>query len=252
MKKVNIATGGSPIIGDYTLQLQDAIADALKGITSAYGNCVISGCIITSAGGSDYNVSEGWLMWNGEVFHLPAQTFGNPSLFPIVVFKTTSSITNPIPYADGLTKDLVVITEVNLKAAAVALTGEALLSNFGVQAPTWKNNWIPIGCHNSYFTYTGITAPAMEYKVLESGNEICIRGCVKKVVVFGSMEQEFANIPAIYLPRNDVWVTNQYGQAFHVPNALVGGLTSLRYNRGPLSDGTNQQFEFGDVRWRFD
>ena len=46
MKKVNISTGGSPVIGDYTLQLQDAIADALKGITSAYGNCIISGCVV--------------------------------------------------------------------------------------------------------------------------------------------------------------------------------------------------------------
>ena len=187
MKKVNIATGGSPVIGDYTLQLQDAIADALKGITSAYGNCIISGCVVALISGTNYSVSEGWLMWNGEVFHLPAQSLSNPLAYPIVVFKTTSTIPNPIAYADGLTKDLVVITEVNFKAAAAALTGEALLSNFGVEAPTWKNNWIPIGCHVSYFTYTGITAPAMEYKILESGNEICIRGCVKKVVVFGSM-----------------------------------------------------------------
>src|ERR1019366_2101359 len=156
MKKVNIATGGSPVIGDYTLQLQDAIADALKGITSAYGNCIISGCVVALISGTNYSVSEGWLMWNGEVFHLPAQSLSNPLAYPIVVFKTTSTIPNPIAYADGLTKDLVVITEVNFKAAAAALTGEALLSNFGVEAPTWKNNWIPIGCHVSYFTYTGI------------------------------------------------------------------------------------------------
>jgi len=253
MKKVNIATGHSQIIGDYTLQLQDAIADALKGITSAYGDCIISGCVLTLASGTTYNVSEGWLMWGGEVFHLPAQTVNNPSLYPIVVFKSQTTITNPFAYEDGLTKPLATITEVNFKAAAAALSGEAYLTDFGIVAPAWMNNWIGIACHISYFTYSGMTAPSMEYKVLESGNEICIRGMVKKVVAFGTgiPEVEFAQLPAMYLPRNDIWVASSFGNAIHVPNTLVGGYVSLRYNIGPLADGTNQQLEIGDCRWRF-
>ena len=173
MKKVNIATGGSPVIGDYTLQLQDAFADALKGITSAWGDCIISGCVITLFGGTDYNVSEGWLMWNGEVFHLPAQSISNPLAYPIVVFKTTSTITNPIAYADGLTKDLVVITEVNFKAAATALTGEALLTAFTPLA-----NVAPV-----IFTvsspWTTITSPFPNPAYFKQNGRVYMRGAIK-------------------------------------------------------------------------
>ena len=82
MNNLKIYTGGFRLRNDDFDFLEDTIKDVIKGIVSAFakkynGNLILSGCeltlVNTQNGIAEYEVSEGYLLYNYEVIYCPLQ-----------------------------------------------------------------------------------------------------------------------------------------------------------------------------------
>jgi len=51
--------------------IQQAFREALEGLAEPVGDCILSGCQL-SQGGLGWEVTEGFISWNGEVYFVPA------------------------------------------------------------------------------------------------------------------------------------------------------------------------------------
>lgn len=65
--------GGFPFVLDDVRFLQDAIWQGLEGLTKAFGNCRLVGAVV-SDNGTSYDVTEGFIILNGEVLYVPADS----------------------------------------------------------------------------------------------------------------------------------------------------------------------------------
>jgi hypothetical protein len=72
MKALNPRNNGMPLEAEDVEFLQTAIREIVKG--QHYGrNCVLQGCDL-SKNGTDFEIAEGWVLVDGEVYYVPSHT----------------------------------------------------------------------------------------------------------------------------------------------------------------------------------
>ncbi|MAX78891.1 MAG: hypothetical protein CL843_01790 [Crocinitomicaceae bacterium] len=71
----NEKTGGFPFKWDDLNFMQEGLIDAIKGILSPVGNCILSGCEIVGTGASA-TLSEGYIFYDGEIYYCASRSAG--------------------------------------------------------------------------------------------------------------------------------------------------------------------------------
>lgn len=163
MKKINIAAGGWPILGEYLLNLQDGATDALKGLGSNMPDCILSGCYIVNTGISTYDCTPGYIKYNGVIYGVPAHSFTIiGGQFSIGYFVPQNTLV-PEPYKDGSQPNMVVDTTIKFKGAAVAGVGELAYANLS-EDYRLPSDWLMVNEYNvimdttqPYFTTNATT-----------------------------------------------------------------------------------------------
>src|ERR1044072_7435744 len=134
MKTINITTGGFPLLGEYLLELQSGLMEALKGATSYYDDKIISGCKLTNTGGTNWTCDEGYIKWGGVIYHVPAHAFviavGQQ---PVVYKETTNTLVYEL-YQIGSQPTMVADTVLKVKGALAPGAGEVAFGFFSDSA----------------------------------------------------------------------------------------------------------------------
>lgn len=81
------------LLGGFPFELDDlrwqfeAYEKAFKGIADGIGDCILSGCVVTPVVGSNYDISAGFIMWQGEIREFPGfvntELLGGPALYAL-------------------------------------------------------------------------------------------------------------------------------------------------------------------------
>lgn len=108
MNNLDIQLGGHRPQNDDIMFVQAAIKEALRGIGLALGNnSILSGCELSQVGaGPSFQLTEGFVFINDEVFFVPAQTYasGAPTTPVWVIEDVVNANIGTILYADGQNK----------------------------------------------------------------------------------------------------------------------------------------------------
>ncbi len=130
MKKLNITTGGFPVLGEYLLHLQSGVIEAIKGLASNLPDgSILSGCAITNSGGTNFTCSEGFIKWKGEIFHVPTHSLVIAGANVAVAYIVPTNTAVPVEYQNGELPAITINYEVKFKGASAAGAGEILFSN---------------------------------------------------------------------------------------------------------------------------
>lgn len=70
----NEKTGGFGFRWDDLNFMQEGTLEAIKAVMAPVGNCILTGCVTTVLGSNTgFSVTEGYIFYEGEVYHVPAQ-----------------------------------------------------------------------------------------------------------------------------------------------------------------------------------
>lgn len=250
MKKINITTGGWPIHAGFLKNMQEGLVEAIKGATSNMPNCILSGAALQHVGGTNYNCSEGFIKWNGEIYHVPAHALTIAGGQYAVAYLVVTNTLVPLIYKDGSQPNMAINTEVKFKGAAAAGVGEALMSSFSMEfyersawadvdpysivlstvIPTFTNGWVTGASFASEASTAGYNA-----RVRRIGNFLHFDGYAKFDGPMDSGDYVIMTLPAILRPVNrkivPVVVTDyvgyNIGHLIFMPNGNVELVSSL-------------------------
>lgn len=172
MKKIILEDGGPEALNDNWLQLQDALIEAIKGLGSPYGNSILSGCVIINTGGTNYSVTEGWIIWDGEVYHVPAHTFVSTDITQDVFYKSLTTIPNPVLYLDGTSHNLVNVTEAKIQQDAAPGVDELSVSSFSIVDQNFITAWTAV-------TFASGFGGTLKYR--KRGNSLQLQGYISAI-----------------------------------------------------------------------
>lgn len=119
MNRLLIPNGGMPFEGDDLLWLQSGLRGGISNLVSAiYGDedIIISG-VELNQNGSDIDYTEGYVVVNGEILHLPAGTAVGAAQEPeraYIVADLSYDMDGTDVFADGQTKDTYEIRKAGL------------------------------------------------------------------------------------------------------------------------------------------
>lgn len=117
--KTNI-NGGFPFVLDDLRFLHDSYKEAIRGFINGYGNqaVIMSGCV-RSVNSGTVNITEGYVIMSGEMFHFPAQSYPTPQPGEVeyfVVDVTYDPSGNKV-FEDGQSHDTYEIRKAKLQVA---------------------------------------------------------------------------------------------------------------------------------------
>lgn len=108
-KKFIPQQGGHPIKNDDFLIIQDRLLEFMKALGNPYGGSIADGFILSgceiSSDQSNYNITEGYILYDGEILSVPAQSL--PLGAQAYWWELQTSTEQPRIYQDGQTRDVV-------------------------------------------------------------------------------------------------------------------------------------------------
>lgn len=193
MQQLISQNGGMPLYIDHLIFMQEAYAQAIKGLLSAYtgdfdNSIILSGCVPTETSTGVYNFTEGFVLLNGEVRFLRAQT-GVSISNPLLAFFTEFDQVDPsgdFVFEDGVTRSTFEQRDVQVQTFTTTPTVPAIpainqqgfrledkipSTDFTPQHDvlSYQNSWSPI-------TSGGLLPVADEILVQKVFNKVSFRG----------------------------------------------------------------------------
>lgn len=159
MKELKLYNGGHPSSLNDLKLLQDAglqiVENIIKGLVPAgTSRCILWGCAHTLISGSDYNLSEGAIYYEGKIYKVEAATFTGLTQFWV---KETVDLEIPVTYQD--TVEHVVHVEEKLKlqtgAGLFELTDIDRLEALVIER---------LGLYDIFATSAGVTAALAAFR----------------------------------------------------------------------------------------
>ncbi|CAB4136069.1 hypothetical protein UFOVP579_16 [uncultured Caudovirales phage] len=175
MKKIttdNITTSvGMPIKSGTLQHLQSAYQEALDALSRSILGAVdpakiyvLWGCV-NSGSYPNYDISEGAVYYNGEIFHVPAANFTLGIVGPAVASISTSYYTgtnaDPVQFTSGITYNVHEIRQITIAEQPSIAYGVALFDDF------IRNQWQSTDVSGDISINTGsatITSAVLKYK----------------------------------------------------------------------------------------
>ena len=195
MDKLLIPNGGMPFTGDDLLWLQDGIRNGIADLlTAVYGSddVVITGIKITQ-NGNDLEYTEGYVVIDGEILHLPAGTSTGTASAPetaYIVPDSTYDGNGTDLFADSQTKETYEIRK-------------AKLGDSGATPPAGSINFRDIDTQRYQEVYEAPSSllqgswTSSGLKFIKRGNLVMMRGTVSD----GDTNQTFiSGIPTRFRP----------------------------------------------------
>lgn len=122
MKKLNIGEGGTRVLNDYVMIVQDELIEALAAFVGSFGdNIFLQGALLT-IDGTDFTMTGGWCYFNGEIIRIPAHSWVGTNLVSAIAYTEIIEVPNPVPYYDGSMQPLTKETVLKFKQVGVEVS----------------------------------------------------------------------------------------------------------------------------------
>ncbi len=117
--QLNIQTGGHRWRNEDIMFLQEAYNEVVKGLASGIrpdASYILTGMEFTEPTAGNYELSEGFMVFRGEVLYSPAQSFVVDSSEKVIIIQETVDGTkSPKLYDDGLNKNVHMVRRAQMK-----------------------------------------------------------------------------------------------------------------------------------------
>jgi hypothetical protein len=243
MNKVNwIELGGAPIRNDDWKFDQDAVRDALKGVSSFLGaNALLNGCVPSPSGGG-HVFTSGYVLINGEVLFVPAVTAPIPFDEDGNYFQIQES--NVSPDGDIVMENGNAVNIYKQRIAVIGYDSDSLPPN----AITWLsayNNRFTKKAYDAVMSETIFPQKGMFWKRL-SGAPLTISS---GIVDFDSRNGNFARVTTNNSTLQDINLSLSGGLQPILFALKVVGTGWLKIQHGGIvcPDARNHYFKQNDI-----
>lgn len=226
MKSIDFTQpGGFPLTQDQMNYLQQAYSECIKALGAAGGSgtapYVISGMVITSPSPGNYNVTDGWFMYGGELVHIPAGGIsGIPAGYDAYIQITTSS--SALTFNNGTTPTVIFDKSGGMVSMPTGTADDAThfaiahLQPFGAgfginnREQVWQSLVV-----NTPAADGGVTG-TIYYKKDFTANTLQIRGLLGAnnaqnfAASPGALYALMGTLPAGYIPNNTAYFSGYY------------------------------------------
>ncbi len=199
--------------------MQDGLKEAIAGLASNMPDAILSGCILTNTGGTNYSISSGFLKWGGVIYRVPGQAFTIAGGHQAIAYKVSNPTNVPVEYLDGSLPVMADDVVVYFKGAAVAGPGEKGHSAFNT-AYTYHNEFglvFPydtggddVAKYSAYWTMTPTpwvgTSQILRVRRFGDWLEFDGHAAGEPLLTTTSDFRHVLSLPALLRPATDKWL----------------------------------------------